>query len=492
MTNLRVRRRSTTICGTIGATLCFGVSLLAVADQAVLIGGGYDLQSSQAQIEKNVQWAQDSLDSLGVPAIVYFTDGEDTANDVHYIATDDEYNSPFEAVSRVYGEHIADRIRHRNHSLQNVKGSTNAAELTENLGQLLSESDQDTLLIFNGHGSPSHDAPHQVGIKLWGDTSIKADEFQQILKKATQPVRYVFTQCYSGGFNSVIFENPAEGLELSDQPICGFTSESPYRTSEGCSASVDTSNYRDYTTYFFAALSGYDRNGEILPRETDMDDDGVISLHDAHMYSVETAVSTDIAHSSSDFYLDRWEPWYLKWLPARRALPNNQYAKVFRSLASKHNMSLQGNAAKTIRNSLQEAESNWHELGELYLDIQNQEYDLQQEIKLTAELKWPVLAQPYTDAFKTLVSGEGLSEISQWIKQHKSYGKLVELQSRSTSLAKDILDAERYATQLQKMLRMRKLASLQQQLYQYGSVEEVSGYERLLACEKTPLSSSTQ
>ncbi|MEE9334528.1 MAG: hypothetical protein V3U65_10605 [Granulosicoccaceae bacterium] len=461
---------------------------MALADQAVLIGGGYDLHSTQAQIEKNVQWARDSLESVGVSTTVYFSDGDDPADDVFYLATDEEYHSPFEAMSRVYGEHTANRLRYRGHSLENVAGATNAEALKNNLAQILNEAEQSTLLVFNGHGSSSHDAPHQVGISLWGNTSIKADELQSVVRNATQPLRYVFTQCYSGGFNSMVFANPAEGLELSKQHICGVTSVSPYRKSEGCSAQVSTNGYRDYTTYFFAALSGYDQKGEILSRETDMDKDGLVSLREAHMYSVETAVSTDIAYSSSDFYLERWEPWYLKWLPARRSLPNNEFAKIFRSLATKHNMPLEGNAAKTIRSALRDATENSEKLSELYHEIQEEEHKQQQEIQLAVEAKWPALGQPYTDAFKTLVSGENVAQISHWISQHSVYAKLLALQTRSSNLSNDILEAERYATQLQKMLHMRKLASLKQQLYQYGSFEEVAGYERLLMCEKAPLS----
>ncbi len=471
----------------LGAALCFASSTITLADQAVLIGGGYDLHSTQVQIEKNVQWAIDSLDSLNIPATVYFTDGEDPAEDVNYLATDEEYSSSFEAMSRVYGDPMADRRRFRNTSLTNVAGSTKADDLKQSLAELLRETDQSTFLLFNGHGTASHEAPHQVGISLWDDTSLKADEFQGVVKSATKPLRYVFTQCYSGGFNSAVFANPSKGLKLSDQQICGFTSESPYRTAEGCSANVDTSDYRDYTTYFFAALTGYDREGEILPRDTDRDKDGAVSLREAHLYSVEAAVSTDIAYASSDFYLERWEPWYLKWLPARRELPNNEFAKVFRTLASKHNMPLAGNAAKTIRNALADANTNWSNLHKLHYELQEEELTLQREIQIAVEEKWPALSQPYTDAFKTLISSDSVKEISDWVSQHNAYGKLVALQTKSTSLSNDRLEAERYATQLQKMLHMRKLANLKQQLYQYGSFDEVAGYERLLMCEEAPL-----
>jgi len=440
------------------AATCLSTCITANADQAVLIGGGYDLRSSQVQIESNTQWARDSLDSLGVSSIVYFTDGDDDHSDVNYLAPDEEYSSPFEALSRVYGYHVADRLRYRSHTLADVKHSASADAVTQNLSQHLSETQQDTFLVFNGHGSASPHAPHQVGMKLWNNSSIQADELHKVLSIAKKPVR--------------------------------FTSESAYQLSEGCSASVDTSEYRDYTTYFFAALSGYDRYGEILPVETDMDKDGAVSLREAHLYSIENAVSTDIAHSSSEHYLERWEPWYLKWLPARRALPNNEYAKLFRKLASKHNMPLEGNAAKTIREAMDAAEENKDELRKTLTDTADKKYDVQAEIQLTAELNWPTLSQPYTAAFKELMAGDAVPEISKWVSEHENYPALVALQDEETVIRKKVLEAERKVTQLQKMLRMRKLAQLKQELYQYGTAGEKSAYERILVCEKAPLTAA--
>jgi len=460
------------------------------ADEAVLIGGGYDLQSSKVQIEKNVQWALDSLASIGVNAKVYFTDGNDANSDVTYFASDEDYTSSFEAMSRVYGYQMADRLRYRSHELKGVQSDASAEAITDNLSQYLSESQQDTLLVFNGHGSASPLAPHQVGLRLWNDSSIQADALQTVISKANKPVRYVFNQCFSGGFNNMIFADPEQGLALSQTEICGFTSESAYQLSEGCSASIDASEYRDYTTYFFAALTGFDRNGEILPVETDLDKDGAVSLREAHLYSIETSVSTDIAHSSSEHYLERWEPWYLKWLPARRALPNNEYAKLFRALTTKYSISLEGNTAKTVRDAMDAAEKSKEELSATLADTTNKKFDLQADIQRTAELKWPALSQPYTSAFKQLMESNLVPQISQWMSEHPSYPLLVSLQDKEAEMRKELLNAERDVTQLEKMLRMRKLAQLKQALYQYGTISEISDYKRVLSCEQGSLSAS--
>ena len=92
------------------------------------------------------------------------------------------------------------------------------------------------------------------------------------------PVRFVFTQCYAGAFARL-----APG---PDGNRCGFLAESEDREAEGCAAGVDAGDYRDYTTYFFAALSGRTRLGGLLPVNPDLDGDGQVSLYEAHLVCV--------------------------------------------------------------------------------------------------------------------------------------------------------------------------------------------------------------
>lgn len=69
---------------------------------------------------------------------------------------------------------------------------------------------------------------------------------------------------------------------------CGFAAESADRLSEGCSASIEVGDYRDYTTYFFAALSGRHRSYQPLERSPDRDRDGYVTLHEAHVHARTT------------------------------------------------------------------------------------------------------------------------------------------------------------------------------------------------------------
>jgi hypothetical protein len=121
------------------------------------------------------------------------------------------------------------------------------------------------------------------------------------------------TQCYSGAFHSLIYDNPREPGALA-QDRCGFFSESALEQAEGCSLVVSEDEYRDYSTYFFAALSGRTRLGEpVDASHVDRDGDGARSFREAHLYTLAAAHSADLPRSTSEEYLSRWAPWYLLW-----------------------------------------------------------------------------------------------------------------------------------------------------------------------------------
>jgi len=478
-----------------------GINLLGIkatqADQAILIGGGYNLNGSQGQIELNVQWVQNVLKKAGMPVITFFTDGDDPAPDVHYLhdnAKDAESNAidqlaeQLEPIARLFENHLANQRRYRNHSIDDVSGSTSADALTTSINDILiSNPDDPNLFVYNGHGSQSASSTDKVTLELWNDTHITAADFHSLLSRSKAANRFVFTQCYSGGFHRIAYENPEEGLKLASPTRCGFTAESAYRLAEGCSASINTDDYRDYTTYFFAALDGYDRNGSILPVETDTNGDGHVSLREAHFYTIENAHSTDLPRSTSEDYLANWQPWFLKWIAEKPALQNNEYAKLFRVLASRYDITLSGNPAKAIRNRMQMLEKISGELSAEQSGIFSELGDIQQELIYSAQSKWPSLANPYTATFQSMSTSGEMIKAANWISEQPDYQKIVDLQDKVDNIEQLLLDNERDLTQLQKMLHLRNIAKLKRQIYVYGTAEQISDYEKLVACEDTPL-----
>ncbi len=478
----------------------------AVANQAILIGGGDNLNSTPEQVEQNVAWVQEVLGKNDLSVSTFFTDGDQSAADVFYrydnndanetgdtkeLNEFDLYAQAMEPLARVYGEQHLNSLRTRSNSIENVTGSTVASDLSISIAKLLREnSDKSNLLIFNGRGKASVGANAQSTIALWNNTQMSVAELHSLLNNSQTPTRFVMTQCQSGGFHRLAYKDPSQGLTLAQNKRCGFTASTAYSESEVCGEFVNNSDYRDYSTYFFAALDGYDRYGEILALDPDRDQDGRVTLREAHFYSMQEAHSVDLSSSTSEDFLTQWEPWFLKWASANQNLPNNEYAKLFRTTADKHNVSLDNNTAKTIRSKLNSLEQDKVNLQQQRKELDAKINDVQSQIKTAASSRWPALLGPYTAGFQTLAASGELLVISEWISQQPVYDTILKGQQDSEALDEAILDNNRKQTQMRKLLHFRELANLKEQLYQYGSNDEILSYESLVSCEDAPLNIS--
>lgn len=486
VTNAMTRTIASTIITTLGLTL----STTALADEAIIIGGGYSLLSSQGQIELNVQYARESLQDKGLNVTTFFTDGGEPGNDV-FAQLQEPLDSTYEPMARVFGDYLEQFREYRSSVLDNIAGSTRRETLLPELTQRLSAAEQPVWLLYNGHGNQSFSTTDQVTLELWDKTRVTAEELHGVLDATDQPLRYAFTQCYSGGFHALAYDEPHGSLKPASPQRCGFTAVSAYSSSEGCSASINTDDYRDYTTHFFAALSGYDRNGRITPTEPDTNKNGDVSPREAHLYSLLNANSIDISRATSEDFLERWEPWYLKWTPGVKDLPANEYAKLFRELASNLDISLDQNSTGTIRGELDK-------LAERNIDTQKQINNARRDVRsLRSKIAEPVIAQwpavlgPYTAGYQTLATNGTLPAISEAISADSNYSALVESQTLIGDLQNEQLALEREATNLQKLLHLRRLATLKQQLLDFGDQTDIDTYNGFVQCESMPLNSES-
>lgn len=480
------------LAGLCFAALCAAGLLpdITYADNAILIGGGYDLQGSQGQIELNTKWVQQILETRGMQVTTFYTDGENPGLDVHYLQPESDYASPLEPLSRIFDTVELDRTNYRNHSVERVTDSTERSILLPQLRDLLGlESTNSTLLVYNGHGNQSLSTPDKVTMHLWGDTVIQAQEVHTLLEETSSPFRFVMTQCYSGGFHRIAYDKPDTGITLADGPArCGFTAESAYRLSEGCSSSINSSDYRDYTTFFFAALTGINRQGKPLDINPDQNNDGVTTLREAHFYTLANAVSTDLPRSTSEHYLSNWAPWYLRWAPTHASLPDNEYAALFGRMASR--LSLDPGApqvARQIQSSLEQITDQRSSLVRSYAKTQNDIESLQSTLQGQLITRWPELVGPHTTAYANLATSGELRRISTIAAALKEYPTLVKLQQQLQQLEHNVLENERDSTQMQKLQRLRKLSTLQEQLLTHGTPHQIDDYNSLVSCEESTL-----
>lgn len=478
------------------ALLCcvfFHVASAQALDHIWIIGGGPNPGHSQAQIEFNVNWVIQVLNNTaGARQLhVYYTDGSSSGRDVVLWQPPRESKDSLQPLARVFGEQGPNGERFYTSKIPHVQGGTEAGALKERLEKEFSElkPDDRALLIYNGHGLRDRDDPAGNTLRLWNDTRLSVREMDQIMSRIDSgvPVRFVFTQCYSGGFARLMRPQAQDTPALGAANRCGFFAESEDRESEGCSASINAGDYRDYSTYFFAALQGRTRTGEAIGINPDRNGDNIVSLYEAHLFALSQAHNADLPRSTGEVFLERWQPWYLRWVDTG-AEPDNVYGKMAREVAKKNGLPESGPAL------IKELKTRRRAMGGKMLELEKEEENLsqetktlQKEIKKEIGLRWPEALSPYTSGFVQFLKKD-LDAVQDFILSHPRYPELVAKEDRQARLRyEEISNLDRDITQLDKILRLRKLARLQNQFERHATEQERAWYQRLQSCEGQPL-----
>ena len=343
-----------TACVVVFLILLFAV--VVSADQKIVqIGGGNRIDNSQGQIEDNVIWLNGILIRSSDDVTNFFAAGDSDVNDVS-LYSDENMDPLLEPITRVFGDKDKARLQFKSNQVPELAGSTVKGEMIPSLERILGELDASTdlLLIYNGHGGRDWEDVRRNFLKTWRDGRISVAEMDRILDHAPQDstVRFVFPQCYSGGFHYLIYDDPYSE-RIASQNRCGFFAESPFEESEGCSLDTNKEEYRDYSTYFFAPLNGSSRNGEALSVDPDWDGDGAITFRESHLYALMAGESQDLSRSTSEMYLETWEPWYLRWSYEENR--ESHYWKIAEHVARVHGFSLDGWALARQKRRLQRA-----------------------------------------------------------------------------------------------------------------------------------------
>ena len=258
----------------------------------------------------------------------------------------------------------------------------------------------------------------------------------------------------------------------------------PDRQAEGCSAGIDTGDYRDYSTYFFAALLGQARAGEALAVDPDDNGDGSVSLYEAHVYALRVGESADVPRTTSEVYLERWWPWYRRLWGSAPQPADNRYTQLALELAAKQGLPRQPQALHRALRERRRAHQTQERKVERERDGLSAENErLRGEIRFALEEKWPAAAYPYTLNFQRFLTQE-VDAAQAFIAGHWAYPKLVRNQNRYAGLSKTLLSLERNAAQLDKIARMRRLGRILGDFARHASPEARADYERLLACEQ--------
>ncbi len=114
------------------------------------------------------------------------------------------------------------------------------------------------------------------------------------------PVVLIMAQCYCGGFANSMFEGGDANNGLSKSVRAGFFAQRFDLPAAGCRPDIE--NDEEYSSFFWGAFVGRSRTGKEAVG-VDCDNNGRISLDEAHAYAVRASQTIDIPLRSSDMFL---------------------------------------------------------------------------------------------------------------------------------------------------------------------------------------------
>ena len=298
----------------------------------VLAGGGAPYYNEIA-LEKNVRYFQRTLTALGIDfssTQQYFANGNDGEATVRYInlVGQEQFKAP---------------------EIDNLDGPAtleNAQQWFESLAN--KPSPCPAFFYFTGHGAYNDENPDNNAMILWEENLVSVQQMAGWLDQlpADQPFVTMMAQCFSGSFANLIYEQGNPDNPVALQSRCGFFATVAERPSVGCTPAVNEADYRDYSSSFFAGLSGIDRVGNPVD-SADYDADGKVSYAEAHAFAKVDEETTDWPVSTLEVWLqdqasiDEIDSIFsqpmARWLA--QAPPQRQY--VVRELSQKLDLDLE-------------------------------------------------------------------------------------------------------------------------------------------------------
>ena len=276
--------------------------------RTLIISGGPDVEYNQYAIESNARYLE-SLTQSSRWRRIYFADGQAGSRTISTVAS-----TPASKAARILawvtgGDLPDDSVVTQASTLKRIDGASTKPAVLRVLGAFAQPKPGESgLLYFTGHGSPggSQARPDykNTTYALWNDNAISVREVAGAIANwpAQNPLFMVAVQCHSGGFANLIFQDGDPAKPLLNRDFAGFFSSTGQRMAAGCTSEVNERDYQDFTTHFFAALSGVSRDGRRITG-ADYDRNGLVSGSEAFAYANINDLSIDVPVATSDAYL---------------------------------------------------------------------------------------------------------------------------------------------------------------------------------------------
>ena len=281
--------------------------------RALIISGGPSLDYNQYAIESNARYLE-KLTAKARWQRVFFADGKLHSRTISALQPTPRFRAE-RALAWITDDEMPDEpVGVQASALTRVDGPSTKIAVNGALAAFVKPgAGERGLLYFTGHGSAGQTtnwlgktAPdyENTTYALWGDGDYSTRELARAVKSwpAKNPLVVVMVQCHSGGFANVLFEGGDPKKPFVDRDIAGFFASTGERAAAGCTNEVNERDYQDFTTHFFAALSGLSRDGR-RTTGADYDRNGAVSMSEAFAWANVHDLSIDVPVSTSDAYL---------------------------------------------------------------------------------------------------------------------------------------------------------------------------------------------
>ncbi|MGK7942138.1 MAG: Caspase domain-containing protein [Crocosphaera sp.] len=258
----------------------------------LVIGGGASPQSNEIALEKNILYFQRTLNNMDFKSpstSIFFANGNNGEASIRYL--DPQGKEKFK--------------------VPNIPALNGSANLT-NIGRWINNtkqneiSDKPIFLYFTGHGILNKKNSNNNALMLWNNTPVTVANLSNMLNDLPQDSHIVtmMAQCFSGSFANYIYQDGNSEKPLVKQTRCGFFATIKTLPSVGCTPEVNEADYRDYSSSFFAGLSGVNRIGERVA-SADYNKDGRVSYSEAHAFAKVDEKTSDLPVSTSEVWLQQ-------------------------------------------------------------------------------------------------------------------------------------------------------------------------------------------
>ena len=465
-------------------------------DHFLTIGGGSSAANNQVSLENNVLYLQHFLADRGmgdVPHEILFSDGAGGARDLQYIpaAKPPRVN---QLLAEIFRQERGLGEQYRPHAIPHLWGASGRQSIGrwfDTIGSKLPDGDR-LFIYYTGHGGRGRQGRNTT-LAMWREADMPVSEFVKLLDQLPPKVSVVLimVQCYGGGFADVLFNDADPAKGLSPRNRCGFFATSPDRVAAGCTADVDEENYREYSTYFWAALYGRTRGGEAVP-PPDFDADGRVSLAEAHAYAMINDDTIDLSMKTSDAFLRRFSKPKTVAGPTELIDADGAFQTLLDRAEPPERATLEGlsrrleldgpnptQAARTIAEGIAQRRK---VLGDEQRRL-NQSHDRTcAALAGMVRTRWPELANLLNPSAAKLIAGEG-EEIVRAIESAPAYAQLRRQHDRLDAIDVEDMDLERKWVKCQRFIRTAEHVALAANLPLVAGPDIRRRYDALRAAE---------